>query len=177
MGRQTKFFANDEDEVGLLQFCEQNGMRAVPKIARAGQIIEPISPLALSGGNERNVFYLIPAGAPLDAAKYEQTVDPDWLVLMPHQSAAIEFITSRRQAGVIEDGRVYCDTATTNSLYEDVNRLFSALSRRIRKWPQTSEFGFYVGPSAVKAASMGSTRLVHMGYELRLADPQSGTVP
>jgi hypothetical protein len=166
MGRQTGFFTLPEDDRILLGICQQRGMRAVPAIIPTDTPIEPIPPLAFKQYPGIEMFFLIPAKAPLEAAVYERTEDPSKSVLMPHKSAVLQFVACRREGGAIADGRIYFDTRRPNRWFEDVRRDFESLSRKIKTWPSTGKFRFYVGPGAAESVRAGKLRLTNAGDEL-----------
>jgi hypothetical protein len=169
MGRQTGFFTLPEDDRILLESCEQRGIRAIPALIRTGALIGPMAPLAFKRPEGSGMFYLLPAGAPLEAAVYEPTDDPSHSVVMPHKSALLQFVTCRREGDAIADGRIYFDTRRPNRWYENVRRDFESLSRKIKSWPSTDRFRFHVGPTAAEAVRAGQLKLKNAGYELHLA--------
>jgi len=167
MGRQTGFFTLEEDERVLLRICEQHGMRAIPAEIPTGSAIEPEEPLTFERPPGALMFCLLPATVPISAAVFERMADPSRSVLMPHKSAALQFVPCRSEGRGLDDGRIYFDTPRVSPWFDNVRRDFERLSRFIKRWAPTDQFRFHVGPAAAAAVRAGQLHLKHARYELR----------
>jgi hypothetical protein len=159
MGRQTRFFAVEEDHRALLTYCQHGGLSATSYLIPVGETPRLVPPTEYRLPDEQRFFCLVPAGVSPDELRYRTVYDGVRQRIDEPESPVIELTQSQRSRDIILPGRIYFATERHRSGFDAARRAYDRLARYLGKWETTEAFGYRVGPATSGAVHAGRVKL------------------
>jgi hypothetical protein len=165
VGRQTNFFALDEDLAVVLRIATSAGYAAVDEILCAGdgprrRDAEAARP------TKHGRFFLLPPDADLSRLEYTAPVEEAGTrALAWWRAPVIEVIVSSRHGSALECGRIYLPTSSSYTPIEarherafpSLPKVYARMARATKAWPRHPQDGrFRIGPAAMEEVRSGS---------------------
>lgn len=129
MGKQTGFYAADEDFALLMELAEDVGLVAIPRYIETDSRVTAVLPTKFEAPQPPLQFYFLPAELSTAEAFYTIPIDQDESMLDYFASPVIECAASDRIDARIFNGRIYLGTDRDDPLlYPIVDRKYAALA-------------------------------------------------
>ncbi len=164
MRSQVTFYAVEQDFASLLNFAQDRGLLALPRIVPTDVYdlaqVEALSPLQRRGEGS---FYLMPEEVPVVEAFYKEfDKDPSRSYLMPHVSPVIKTGPCRREDDELYHSRIYIAAPRQGPGAARIHKAYDELARYLRQWTKVEE-GTYAGPVTFQRVKKGEIRLMVIG--------------